>query len=143
MLRFLGILMSFVFILSDFNISFAQVYRNTEYQFRIEIPDYLEYKTPKGPNVKMSAAAHGGTPNMNVIVKAAPELAFTNDDFLNYLLSENLASQSNTRQLIKYGTIEIPNNKVLCSIWRVKYTYPERMFFLTGYTFESNCNIKS
>ena len=87
MLRFLGILMSFVFILSDFNISFAQVYRNTEYQFRIEIPDYLEYKTPKGPNVKMSAAAHGGTPNMNVIVKATPELAFTYDDFLNYVLS--------------------------------------------------------
>lgn len=142
MLRFLGILMSFVFILSDFNISFAQVYRNTEYQFRIEIPDYLEYKTPKGPNVKMSAAAHGGTPNMNVIVKAAPELAFTNDDFLNYLLSENLASQSNTRQLIKYGTIEIPNNKVLCSIWRVKYTYPERMFFLTGYTFEFVSNYR-
>lgn len=62
------------------DIAFAQLYRNTEYQFSIEIPDYMEYRAPRGPNVKMSAYAEGGTPNMNVIIRTNMIFPFSNDD---------------------------------------------------------------
>ena len=142
MSNLIKIMVLVIFVFGGFNVTYAQVYRNTEYQFRIEIPDYLTYKTPKGPNVKMSATANSGTPNMNIIVKAFPLVAFSNDEVLNDLLEENQSYQSNTRQLLKYGIVEIPNHRVLCTIWRVKYTYPELTFFLTQYTFEFISNYR-
>jgi len=142
MSNLIKIMVLVIFVFGGFNVAYAQVYRNTEYQFRIEIPDYLKYKTPKGPNVKMSAAAYNGTPNMNVIVKSFPLLPFSNDEVLNDLLVENQSHQSNTRQLLKYGIIEIPNHKVLCTVWRIKYTYPEITFFLSVYVFEFVSNYR-
>ncbi|MSV25825.1 hypothetical protein FYJ78_11760 [Selenomonas sp. WCA-380-WT-3B 3/] len=87
MSNLIKIMVLVIFVFGGFNVT--QVYRNTEYQFRIEIPDYLKYKTSKGPNVKMSAAAYNGTPNMNVIVKSFPLLPFSNDEVLNDLLVGN------------------------------------------------------
>ncbi len=124
------------------SVSFAQLYRNTEYQFSLLIPDYMEYRTPRGPNVKMTASAKSGAPNMNIIVKPNLEFAFSNDENLSNILALNQAYESDTRHLLNYGIIDIPEHRVLCTIWNIKYTYPNNTFYMTAYVFEFVSNYK-
>ena len=128
--------------LSTYSTAFAKLYRNTEYQFSIEIPDYMEYRTPRGPNVKMSASAKEGTPNMNVIVKPSMDFAYSNDDVLYGMFERNQQYISESFQLVNYGIIDIPEHRVLCTIWNKKYTYPTDTFYLTVYMFEFVTNYK-
>lgn len=125
-----------------YSTAFAKLYRNTEYQFSIEIPDYMEYRTPRGPNVKMSALAKEGTPNMNVIVKPNMVFSYSNDDVLYGMFERNQQYISESFQLLDYGIIDIPEHRVLCTIWNKKYTYPTDTFYLTVYMFEFVTNYK-
>ncbi len=123
-------------------VSFAQLYRNTEYQFSLEIPDYMEYRTPRGPNVIMSAFAESGAPNMNIIVKPNMNFACSDDDILYGMFERNQQYESGSLHLLQYGIIDIPEHRVLCTIWTKKYTYPNDTFYLTCYMFEFVTNYK-
>ena len=128
--------------LSAYSTAFAKLYRNTEYQFSIEIPDYMEYRTPRGPNVKMSAYAKGGNPNIAIIVKPNQEIAVSSNAILAGMYLEDKKLESTTMKLISADIIPIPEHNMLCTIWLKKYTYPEITFYMTLYMFEFVSNYK-
>ena len=105
-----------------------KLYRNTEYQFSIEIPDYLSYRTPRGPNVKMSAATRNF--NMNIIIRPSPEVE-TSDDMV---LAEIYSIQSedfrrNDVKIIEADIINIPNTGILYFSYLARYNFPTETFF--------------
>ena len=131
----------FSLILSD--TAFAQLYRNAEYQFSIEIPDYMEYRTPHGPNVIMSAYAKDFTPNIIIIVKPNQDIAFSNDEILTAMLvAEEKDLESNTYKLQFADILSISAHEVLYTIWNKTYIRPNLIMPVTIYTFEFITNNK-
>lgn len=125
------------------NTAFAQLYRNTEYQFSIEIPDYMEYRTPREPNVKMSAYAKDFTPNIVIIAKPSPEIAFSNDEILMALLiDEEKGLESSTRKLKFADIVSISSHEVLYTIWNETYIRSNVIMPVTVYSFEFITNNK-
>ena len=122
--------------------AFAQLYRNTEYQFSIEIPDYMEYRTPREPNVKMSAYAKDLFPNIVIIVKPNQEIVSSNDEILAAMLMEEEKLASPKRQLKYADIISISDHEVLYTIWNNTYTRPNFIFPVTRYSFEYITNHK-
>lgn len=133
----------FVLVLSYASCAFCSsynLYRNTEWEFSIDVPDFMSYKTPRGPNVKMSASNYDASFIMSVIVKPMPELEETDENSLEALHAINLQSSSDYAKCLKYGFLPIPNRVVLAEYWVVKHTYPERTFYQDAimYSFVTN-----
>lgn len=129
----------FSLMFAHFSDAFAftgmKLYRNTEYQFSIEIPDYLTYRTPRGPNVKMSAAVRDF--NMNIVIRTSPEIETSNDAVLAELYLLQLEDFRNYGiQIIESNIINIPHTRVLYVCYFARYDYPNETFFLTGYCFQ-------
>lgn len=107
-----------------------KLYRNRDWQFRIEIPADFAYRTPKGPNVVVSAAADDGA-NMNVIVKKFP----LQKDGDAELLQEIFAMQRNEypelfKGYIDSGMTMVERTPVHWYIADVEYRYPDTQFVL-------------
>ena len=118
-----------------FAVAGMKLYRNTNYQFSIEIPDYLVYKTPRGPNVKMSAAARDF--NMNIVIRPSPEIETSDDVILAALyLSQAEDFRNHDMRIIESDIINIPHTRVLYTCYLARYDYPRGTFFLTGYCFQ-------
>lgn len=135
----------YIFLLSLFlsDTAFAQLYRNSEYQFSIEIPDYMEYRTPRGPNVKMSAYAKDFTPNIVIIVKPSSEISFSNDEILMaLLLDEEEKLESSTRKLKFADIVSISSHEVLYTIWNETYIRSNVIIPVSIYSFEFITNNK-
>ena len=64
-------LLFFIMFTAIANAANLKLYRNEEYQFSIKIPYEFQYRTPRGPNVKMLAGDTSGA-NMNIIIKPIP-----------------------------------------------------------------------
>ena len=111
-----------------------KLYRNSIYNFSIEVPNYMSYKTPLLPDTIMLASTQDFT--MCVIVKPAPT-KFSNDSDLNYLLSEQLSiCRGNSWTVLEYDIVNLPRHRVLYQAIVVPYNYPEVSFKLTQYTFQ-------
>ena len=111
-----------------------KLYRNSNHNFSIEVPDYMTYLTPKYPNVKMSAGIQGF--NMNVIVKT---FAVKNSDdyFLSDLLNEQVTQYKNMGvPVLEYDIVNLPHYRVAYLADVVTYNYPEGSFQMTQYTFQ-------
>lgn len=118
-----------------FAVEGMKLYRNREYQFSIEIPDYFQYQTPRGPNVKMSAAVRDF--NMNIVIKPAPEIDYSTDEILATIYLNDLElSKNNDTHIIEADIINIPHTRVLYYHCLARFDYPYRTFFSSGYHFQ-------
>ncbi len=119
-----------------------KLYRNREYHFSIEIPEYLQYATPRGPNIKMVAAIKDFS--MNIIVKPEPSVEYSTDEILSEIYSEQMQycllytsmERNFNAKILEAGIISIPQTRVLYCGYRARYDYPRETFFLTGYCFQ-------
>ena len=136
-------LMAFVFTFISINVDVSQVfategmklYRNREYQFSIEIPEYLQYQKPRGPNVKMTAAVRDF--NMNIVIRPVPEIDYSTDEILAAMYLNDLELfKNNDTHIIEADIINIPHTRVLYYHYLARFDYPRGTFFLTGYCFQ-------
>ncbi len=112
-----------------------KLYRNKEYQFSIEVPDYLTYQPPRGPNVKMLAGIKEFS--MNIVIRPVPEIESSNDGILAEIHAADIRSSSERNtQILEADIINIPNIRVLYECYVTRYDYPQMTFFLTGYSFQ-------
>lgn len=130
--RLISIVAAFILVLAYASCAFCSsynLYRNTDWEFSIYVPDFMEYRTPRGPNVKMTAANFDSSFIMSIIVKPVPELGETDENSLEALHALNIQSSSNDARCLQYGFLPIPNRIVLAEYWIVKHTYPEGTFY--------------
>ena len=69
-----------------FAVQGMKLYRNKEYHLSIEIPEYLQYTTPRGPNIKMVAAIKDFS--MNILVKPEPSVEYSTAEILSEIYLE-------------------------------------------------------
>lgn len=119
-----------------FAVQGMKLYRNREYHFSIEIPEYLQYTTPRVPNIKMVAVIKDFS--MNILVKPEPSVEYSTDEILSeiYLEQVQYMERNFNGKILEAGIISIPQTRVLYFGYLARYDYPRETFFLTGYCFQ-------
>ena len=119
------------------------LYRNSEYQFSLDIPASMNIIKSRGPNIKMTASTPKTDFIMSVLVKNIPEIKEADDDFLMWLHQDSLnQTKSDYYKFISCDIINIPNHKVLVQLWTAKHTYPSMTFYQDVIMFHFVTNYK-
>lgn len=111
----------------------TKLYRNTPWQFRIELPSDWEYTKTKGPNVVMNAMSKN-IEGMNIVVKPMPDIAEANEDLLNFIFEYQEYPSNIT--IIGKSIIDVSPHKVLAYSSIIHFKYPRSEFYNYNLTFQ-------
>lgn len=133
-------LLFFIMFTAIANAANLKLYRNEEYQFSIKIPYEFQYRTPRGPNVKMLAGDTSGA-NMNIIIKPIP-IKDSDEIFLKEILNIQKAQRPASTFVINEGITDINNIKAAWTFSMNKYKNPKSDFTLALLSYQFITNYK-
>lgn len=139
MKRFFVLLTIILIIFPSTSSANTKLYRNTQWQFRIELPYDWKYTKPKGPNVVMNAI-NKDIEGMNIVVKQMPYIAEADEDTL-IALNEIQEYPSNV-QLLNWKIMDISPHKALATTMLIHYKYPTAEFYSYSLMFQIITNGK-
>lgn len=138
----------FLFVLLIFiipsNIAMAKVYENTQYQFRIVIPDDWEYRTPRGNNITMTATHKFSGATIVIMVKPFFVLSKEEYNKCPELFMDLTVESMKTGgiNVLSKAILDIPDHKVGAIKSRTFYNYPNKSFTLSSSYFFLFSNAK-
>ena len=118
-----------------------KLYRNREWQFRIDIPASFEYSTPKSPNTLMMA--HGNNrSSINIVAKKMPIKEASAEDLTELANAQREANPVLDKSIISSGITYVNNSPAHWALYNTEYRTPTDEFKLTILMFQFVKNYK-